>query len=79
MDRHYDLRHLKVLSGPNNKYKDNVITCVTSRHGDSSNHEESSDNNKGAHNVGSGSQGETGPTWLVRVICGQDVNDLSHW
>ena len=56
-----------------------VITCVTSRHGDSSNNEESNDNNKGLHNVGDREVREKlGPSWLVRVICGEDVNDLSH-
>ena len=47
MDGHYDMRHLKLLSGPNNKYK--VVTCVTSRHGDSSSQKESGGNYKGLH------------------------------
>ena len=55
----------------------NIITCVTSRHGDSSSHEERSGNNNCLHNVGDQEDRvKLGPFWLGRVLCGQDVNDL---
>ena len=56
-----------------------IITCVTSRHGDSSSNEDNSGNNKGLHNVGEQEAWvKLRPSWLVGVICGQNINDLSQ-